>query len=142
MLGVITRDQALELARQQELDLVEVAPLERPPVCRIMDYGKFKYEQTRKVRKTKAHQSQIKELRVRPQCGSHDLEVKLRHAREFLSEKDKVQITVQFRGREMAHMEVGLDLVKRMVEDLGDVAKVERMPTRDGKRIIAILAPK
>lgn len=141
-LGVITRDQALEIARQQEMDLVEVAPTERPPVCKIMDYGKFKYEQTRKVRKQKQHHSQLKEIRVRPQCGQHDLEVKLRHVREFLGEKDKVQITVQFRGRELAHMETGIELVRNMVEQLADVAKVERMPSRDGKRIIAVLAPK
>lgn len=142
MLGVISRDQALDLARQNDLDLVEVAPTERPPVCKIMDYGKFKYEQTRKTRKTKQHHTQIKEIRVRPQCGRHDLDVKLRHAREFLTEKDKVQITVQFRGREMAHMENGVQLVRQMVDALGDVAKVERMPTRDGRRIIAILAPR
>jgi translation initiation factor IF-3 len=142
MLGVISRDQALEIARSKDLDLVEVAPTERPPVCKIMDYGKFKFEQTRKVRKTKGHQTQLKEIRVRPQCGKHDLEVKLKHAREFFENKDKVQITVQFRGREMAHMENGFDLVKRMCESLGDVAKVERMPARDGRRVIAVLAPK
>lgn len=142
MLGVITRDQAIEIARQQDLDLVEVAPTERPPVCKIMDYGKYKYEQTRKTRKQKQHHTQLKEIRVRPGCGSHDLEVKLKHAREFLEEKDKVQITVQFKGREMAHTEVGLELVRRMVELLGEWGKVERLPTRDGKRIIAIVAPK
>lgn len=142
MLGVISRDKALEIAREQELDLVEVAPMERPPVCKIMDYGKFKYEQTRKQRKTKAHQQQLKEIRVRPQCGQADLDTKLRHAKEFLAEKDKVQITVQFRGREMAHTEVGLALVNDMVEKLAEVAKVERYPTREGRKIIAVLAPK
>lgn len=143
MLGVISRDEALEVARKQELDLVEVAPLERPPVCKIMDFGKFKYEQTRKVRsKTKQHHTQLKEIRVRPRCGEHDLEVKMRHAREFLGEKDKVQLTVQFRGREMAHVDLGLDLVKGMVEKLLDIAKVERTPRLEGKRIIAVLSPK
>jgi translation initiation factor IF-3 len=142
MLGVIPRDDALALARQQELDLVEVAPMERPPVCKIMDFGKFKFEQNRKSRKVKQHQSQIKEIRVRPQCGAHDLEVKLRHAREFLENKDKVLVTVQFRGRELAHTEFGLALVQQIVDKLGDVAKVERWPSQEGKRITAVLAPK
>lgn len=142
MLGVIPRDEALQIARQQELDLVEVAPQERPPVCRIMDYGKFKYEQARKTRKTKQHQHQIKEIRVSPGVDDHDLEFKLKHAREFLAEKDKVQITVTFRGRQLAHMETGLQLVRRMTESLTDVAKLERAPSREGKRVIAILAPK
>lgn len=143
MLGVISRDQALEIARQQELDLVEVAPLERPPVCKIMDYGKFKYEQTRKTRKQKQHQTQIKEIRIRPQCGQNDLDVKLRHAREILAEKDKVLLVVHFKGREIAHMEMGFDKIKDMVDALSDVAKVERVPLREGRnRIIAVLAPK
>ncbi|MFO0944953.1 MAG: translation initiation factor IF-3 [Planctomycetota bacterium] len=143
MLGIISRDKALEIAREQELDLVEVAPLERPPVCKMMDYGKFKYEQTRKIRKAnKQHHTQLKEIRVRPGCGDHDLDVKLKHAREFLDNKDKVQITVQFKGREMAHTEVGLVLVRDMVEKLSDVGKVERVPMREGRKIIAIIAPK
>ena len=142
MLGVIPRDEALGLAREKGLDLVEVAPTERPPVCKIMDYGKFRYEQTRKSRKQKQHHTQLKEIRVRPQCGQHDLDFKLKHARQFLEARDKVQLTVQFRGREMAHMEVGLELVRSMVEQLSDVAKVEKMPTREGRRITALLAPK
>jgi translation initiation factor IF-3 len=142
MLGVISRDKAIEIARENDLDLVEVAPLERPPVCKIMDYGKFKYEQTRKVRKQKQHHTVLKEIRVRPQISTNDLEVKLRHAREFLAEKDKVQITMQFRGREMAHQEVGYSLMNEMVEKLAEVAKVERMPSREGRKIIAVLAPK
>lgn len=142
MLGVISRDEALQVARQQELDLVEVAPHERPPVCRIMDFGKFKYEQNRKIRKAKTHQHQIKEIRVSPGVDDHDLEFKLKHAREFLAHKDKVQITVTFRGRQLAHMDTGLQLVRRMTESLTDVAKIERAPSREGKRVIAILAPK
>lgn len=142
MVGIIPRDQALDLARQRELDLVEVAPTERPPVCKIMDYGKFKFEQAKKVRKTKQHQTQMKEIRLRPRCGAHDLEVKLRHAREFIEQKHKVLITIQFRGRELAHTEVGIDMVREVAEKLGEVAKVERMPLREGKRITAVLAPK
>lgn len=142
MLGTFPRDKALELARQKELDLVEVAPMARPPVCKIMDFGKFKYEQTRKTRKAKAHQTQVKEIRFRPGCGHHDLEVKVRHAREFLEEKHKVMIVVQFKGRENAHTEFGVELAKQVIEMLADVAKVERSPAREVKRVIAVLAPK
>jgi translation initiation factor IF-3 len=142
MLGIISRDEALAIAREKDLDLVEVAPTERPPVCKVMDYGKFKFEQTKKTRKSKAQHTHQKEIRLRPQCGENDLEVKLRRAREFLEHKDKVQFTVQFRGREMAHIEVGLELVQRVVDALSDVAKVERKPSRDGRRITAVLAPK
>lgn len=142
MLGIISRDQALQLARERELDLVEVAPMERPPVCKIMDYGKFRFEQTKKTRKQKQVHTQLKEIRVRPKCGDHDLDVKLKRAREFLEDKDKVMITLQFKGREMAHTSVGLDVVRAMVEKLSDIAKVERAPMQDGKRITAVLAPK
>lgn len=142
MLGVISRDEALTRARDQGLDLVEVASAERPPVCRIMDFGKFKYEQNKKTRKQKAHHHQLKEIRVSPSVDQHDLEFKMKHAREFLAHKDKVQITVQFKGRQMAHMETGIELVKQITAALADVAKVERHPTREGRRITAILAPK
>lgn len=143
MLGVIPRDEAMTRAREQGLDLVEVAASERPPVCRIMDYGKFKYEQNKKTRKSKTHHHQLKEIRVSPGVDQHDLEFKLKHAREFLAHKDKVQITVQFKGRQMAHIDTGLELVKRMVDSLTDVAKIERNPTREGRnKITALLAPK
>ncbi|MGL4461159.1 MAG: translation initiation factor IF-3 [Planctomycetia bacterium] len=142
MLGVISREQALDRAREQELDLVEVAPTERPPVCKIMDFGKFKYEQTKKARKSKQHSTQMKEIRVRPRCGDADLEVKMNHAREFLGERDKVLVTVQFKGRELAHVDLGVKLINDLVEKLSDVAKMERAPTREGKRISAVLAPK
>jgi translation initiation factor IF-3 len=107
-----------------------------------MDYGKFKFEQTKKVRKQKQTHTHLKEIRVRPKCGDHDLDVKVKRAREFLEHKDKVMITLQFRGREMAHTEVGLDVIRGMVEKLLDVAKVERAPSQEGKRITAVLAPK
>ncbi|QDU59461.1 Translation initiation factor IF-3 [Planctomycetes bacterium Pan216] len=141
-LGIISRDEAIDAARRQDLDLVEVASQERPPVCKIMDYGKYKYEQTKKLRKAQKTQSQLKEIRVRPRCGQADLDTKIRHARDFLGHRHKVMITVQFRGRELAHVELGLELVKSMVAELGDVAKVERHPTRDGRRITAILSPR
>lgn len=142
MLGIISRDEAMELARQQDMDLVEVAATERPPVCKIMDYGKYKFEQTKKTKKGQSQQMQIKEIRVRPRCAENDLETKIRHAREFLAEKDKVMVTVQFRGRENAHAELGMDLVKAMIEKLSDVAKVERAPMFESKRITAVLAPR
>jgi translation initiation factor IF-3 len=143
MLGVIPREQAMELAKAQELDLVEVAATEKPPVCKIMDYGKFKFEQNKKQRKQKTHQQVLKEIRVTARMEEHDFEVKLKHAREFLAEKDKVMIVCQFKGREMAHMEIGYEKMNRMVAALQDVAKTERAPTRDGaKRVIAILAPR
>jgi translation initiation factor IF-3 len=142
-LGIMPTSQALELARQAELDLVEVAPTERPPVCRIMDFGKFKYIQKKRQHKSaKQHHTQIKEIRVRPKIGQHDMEVKIRRAREFLTHKDKVVINVLFRGRELAHVEQGRLVVEQMVEQLGDVAKVERAPSMLGKRMTAILAPK
>jgi translation initiation factor IF-3 len=106
-LGIITREQALAASRQAGLDLVEVAPLERPPVCRIMDFGKFKYEQKKKASKQKTHRIVTKEIRVHPKTGDHDVMVKVNHAREFLQHKDKVLLKVEFRGREIAHIEHG-----------------------------------
>lgn len=135
--------EALELARQADLDLVEVAPDERPPVCRIMDFGKFKYlQKKRQHQNTKQHHTQIKEIRVRPQIGRHDIDVKIRRARQFLSHKDKVLINVLFRGRELAHLDKGRSVVEQIVEQLEDVAKVEKPPTMQGRRMTAILAPR
>jgi len=142
MLGVIPRDKALDLARERDLDLVEVAPGERPPVCKIMDYGKFKFEQNKKNRKQKQTHIQLKEVRFRPNCGEADLEVKVRHAREFLQERHKVQFVVQLRGRENIYTEDALRLVDRVLEKIGDVGKVEKRPSRDGRRITAVVAPK
>ena len=142
MLGVLDTQEAQRMAREQALDLVEVNPKAFPPVCKIMDFGKFKYEQTKKARKQKQHQQQLKEIRFRPQVGDHDLEVKLKHAREILAEKDKVLLVVQFKGREMAHTEMGVDKLKSVVELLNDCAKVEQHPRREGRRVIAVLAPK
>ena len=132
MLGVITRDRALEIARERELDLVEVAPTERPPVCKIMDYGKFKFEQTKKVRKQKQTHTHMKEVRFRPSCGEHDLETKAKHAREFLEEKSKVMFVVQLRGRENIYIDAAMKLIDRMLEKFVDIAKVEKRPSRDG----------
>lgn len=141
-LGVITRDQALELAREAGLDLVEVAPNEKPPVCRIMDFGKFKYQQKKRQHKGHAHHSKNKEIRLRPKIGEHDFLTKANHARKFLEERDKVVCSVIFRGRENAHVDEGFKLVEKLTANLADIAKVEQPPAMHGRRIVVIYAPK
>jgi translation initiation factor IF-3 len=142
-LGVVPTSQALEMAREAQLDLVEVAPQERPPVCRIMDFGKFKFLQKQKQKdKTKSHQQKLKEIRVRPKTGDHDVEVKVNQARKFLEHKDKVLVNVLFRGRELQHIEEGRRIITGMLEKLADVAKIEKAPSMEGKRMTAMLAPK
>ena len=141
-LGIITRDAALQAARQAGLDLVEVAATERPPVCRIMDFGKFKYEQKKKAGKQKTHRIQIKEIRLHPKTGDHDIMVKVNHAREFLGHKDKVLVKVEFRGRELAHVEQGRAVMESVLKALEDVAKIEKSPGMEGKRLTALLCPR
>ncbi len=135
--------QALEAASRQNLDLVEVAPTAVPPVCRLMDYGKYKYEQTKKEREAKKNQKQVlmREIRLRPKIGEHDFDAKARTARKLLEDGDKVKVTVMFRGRENAHPELGLRLIGRMTERLSDVASVEKEPAREGARLHAIVSP-
>jgi translation initiation factor IF-3 len=140
--GIVPTAQAMEMARESGLDLVEVAATERPPVCKIMDYGKFRYEQSRKSHKSKGHQQKLKEIRVRPKTGEHDVETKINQARKFLEHHDKVQVNVLFRGREMQHIEEGQRIIKQILEKLVDVSKVEKSPTMEGKRMTALLAPK
>ncbi len=142
LLGIISTDEALTRAREADLDLVEVAPNERPPVCRIMDFGKFKYQQKKRHAKGHTHQSKIKEIRVRPKTGEHDIGFKLNQARTFLAHKDKVIVSVIFRGRELAHLEEGRKVIDQVIKDLDEVAKVESGPSHQGKRIVCILAPK
>lgn len=141
-LGIMATDEAIKAAKKVNLDLVEVAPNERPPVCRIMDFGKFKYQQKKRQHKTHAHQMKIKEIRVRPKTGDHDIEVKVNRAREFLSHKDKVIVTVVFRGRELAHIEEGRRVIDQVLAQLEDVGKVEAPPTHAGRRMVCTLAPK
>jgi len=141
-LGIISTEEALNLAREADLDLVEVAPNERPPVCRIMDFGKFKYQQKKRLAKGHTHHSKIKEIRVRPKTGEHDIHFKVNQARTFLQHKDKVVVSVIFRGREMAHIEEGRKVIDGVIKDLEDVGKIESAPSHQGKRIVAILAPK
>lgn len=130
------------MAREAGLDLVEVAPTERPPVCKILDYGKFRYQQSRKGHKQKTHQQKLKEIRVRPKTGEHDVDTKINQARRFLEHKDKVLLNVLFRGRELQHIEEGQRIIVHMVEKLVDIAKVEKAPSMEGKRMTAMLAPK
>src|SRR6266566_9348622 len=127
--GVIPTAQAMEMAREVQLDLVEVAPLEKPPVCKIMDFGKFKFLQKQKQKdKSKSHQQKLKEIRVRPKTGDHDVDTKVNQARKFLEHNDKVQVTVMFRGREMQHQEEGRRVLDSVLEKLADAGKVERPP--------------
>ena len=141
-LGIITTDEALQKARESGLDLVEVAPTEKPPVCRIMDFGKFKYQQKKRQHKGHTHHSKNKELRLRPKIGDHDLMTKVSRAKEFLEQKDKVVFSVIFRGRENAHVEEGFKLVQRLIKELDEVAKLEQSPQMHGRRIVVIFAPK
>ena len=142
MLGVMPTGKAMEAAREAGLDLVEVAPNERPPVCKIMDFGKFKYDQKKRSSKQKQHQVQIKEIRVRPKTGEHDIEVKVKRAREFLEHNDKVLVNFLFRGRELAHIDEGRKVMNEVLQALDDVAKVEKNPSMEGKRMTAIVAPR
>ncbi len=137
-----TRD-ALDRARDAGLDLVEVAPQSAPPVCRIMDYGKWKYEQSKKERKSKAarHEVELKEVRIRtPKIGEHDLMIKVNHAREFLERGDRVQFSLRFRGRELAHIDEGVKVFESIKEQLADIAKVEQDCRREGRRISMLLS--
>jgi len=141
-LGVMSSADALAAARQQGLDLVEVAADSKPPVCRIMDYGKFKYQQKKRLAKQHTHQSKLKEVRLRPKTGDHDLQVKIGKAREFLSNKDKVQLAVTFKGRELAHIDEGEKVMNQVIIALEEIGKIEAPPKRADKRIVCTLAPK
>ncbi len=143
-LGIMDVDAALSLAQEQGLDLVEVAAMARPPVVRIMDYGKFKFEQAKQARlaKKKQHVIHLKEVKYRPGIDDHDFETKTRHARRFLEEGNKVKVTLMFRGRQIAHPELGKAVVDRVAAELTDLAKVESAPTMEGRAMTMILAPK
>lgn len=136
--------QALSIARERGLDLVEVAPNAVPPVCRIMDYGKARYEQSRKDRESRRNSKAItvKEVRMKPKIDDHDLETKGKRAKEFLEEGDKVKLTVMFRGREVLHPEIGRGLLERLLEELSPIATVESTPRLEGRNMTAMLAPR
>jgi translation initiation factor IF-3 len=141
-LGVMPTSQALERARDAGLDLVEVAAEERPPVCKILDYGKMRFQNSQKGNKgARVRQQRLKEIRVRPKTGDHDVDTKVAQARRFLEHNDKVQITVLFRGREMQHQQEGRRVLDVVLEKLADVGKVERPPTMEGRKMTALLMP-
>ena len=142
--GVLPLKEAMRIAEEQGLDLVEVAPNASPPVCRIMNYGKYKYQQSKRTHDARKHQTviHVKEVKLRPRTGEHDLEFKLQHAKRFLSEGNKVKISVLFRGREMAYPEHGMEVLNRFMEGVKDLMVVEQPPRLEGRNMVTILAPK
>ncbi len=143
-LGIMPTREAMRLAEEQHLDLVEVAPKARPPVCRIMDFGKYRYEQQKREKEARKKQKviTIKEVKLRPNIEQHDYEVKLKHAMRFLGEGNKVKVTIMFRGRELSHPELGQEILDRVAEDLKDSIIVDRKPKLEGRNMIMIVAPK
>ena len=141
--GVVSPGEAMNMAADAGLDLVEISPNASPPVCKIMDFGKFKYEQQKKEAEARKKQKiiEIKEIKFRPNTDTHDYDVKMRSIRKFLEEGDRVKVTMRFRGREMAHQELGYQLLRRVSGDLTDVAKVENMPKMEGRQMIMMIAP-
>ncbi len=143
-LGIVSTDEAMQRARSLDLDLVEVAPNADPPVCRIMDYGKFKYMQSKREQEARKKQTviQVKEIKVRPKTDEHDLNVKIRHIRKFLEDGDKVKVTVRFRGREMTYAsQSGFEMLKHIVSEVADLSKVESAPKMEGRTMMTIIAP-
>ncbi|WP_455385577.1 translation initiation factor IF-3 [Acidihalobacter prosperus] len=142
--GVVSIEEARALAEEAELDLVEIVPTAQPPVCRIMDYGKFKFEQSKKasIARKKQKQIQVKEVKFRPGTDVGDYQVKMRNLTRFLEEGDKAKITIRFRGREMAHQERGIQLLQRIEADLGDLVTVEQRPKMEGRQMVMVVAPK
>lgn len=144
MVGVLTRDEAIALAEESGVDLVEIQPTADPPVCRIMDYGKHLFEKKKQaaVAKKNQHQQQIKEIKFRPGTEDGDYQVKLRNLIRFLNEGDKAKISLRFRGREMAHQELGMELLKRVEADLAEYGAVEQHPKMEGRQLMMVIAPK
>lgn len=143
-LGILSLGEALSKARKAGLDLVEVAPQADPPVCRIMDYGKYRYQQSKKIQDAKKNQTivQLKEIRLRPKTEEHDLQVKIRHIRKFLEQQDKVKITMMFRGREIVYTEIGARIMAEIKESLNDVGVVDQQPKLEGRNMVMVMAPK
>ena len=144
MVGVLSRDEALALAEESGMDLVEIQPTADPPVCRIMDYGKFKFEAQKKANAAKKKQKivEIKELKFRPTTDDGDYNIKLRNLRRFLEEGDKVKVNIRFKGREMAHQELGMQMAARIEKDLADEVVIEQRPRLEGRQMIMMVAPK
>jgi len=143
-LGILPIKQALEIAREEGLDLVEVAPNAEPPVCKVMDYGKYKYQQSKRTQEAKKKQTviQVKEVKLRPKTDEHDVQVKLSYIRRFLAQKDKAKVTVLFRGREIAYIDRGRMVLDRILQELQDEVVVELPPKMEGRNLVMILAPK
>ncbi|UCD83200.1 MAG: translation initiation factor IF-3 [Desulfobacterales bacterium] len=143
-IGIIPTKQALDTAAEFGLDLVEVSPTANPPVCKIMDYGRYRYEQTKKKQEAKKKQStfQVKEIKVRPKTGEHDLQTKINHIKKFLGRKDKVKVTVIFRGREITLSPLGMSVLEKIAEETEELAMIEQSPKFEGRSLVMILAPK
>ena len=143
-LGIMPSREALRIAKEQGLDLVEVAPNSQPPVCRVMDYGKFKYQQSKKSQEAKKSQTtiQVKEIKVRPGTEEHDIQYKLRNIKRFLGQGNKVKVRIFFKGREIAHSDIGKHLLERIADEVEDLGVVERRPRLDGRNMVMIIAPK
>jgi len=143
-LGVVPPQRAMALAEEAGLDLVEISPNAEPPVCKIMDFGKYKYETQKREAEARKNQKiiEIKEIKFRPGTDTHDYDVKMRSVMKFLDEGDKVKITLRFRGREMAHQQLGLELLHRVADDVKEVAKIENMPRLEGRQMVMMIAPK
>ncbi|MDH3665866.1 MAG: translation initiation factor IF-3 [Paracoccaceae bacterium] len=141
--GVVTPETGVEMAEEVGLDLVEISPGASPPVCKIMDLGKFKYEQQKKAAEAKKKQKtiEIKEVKFRPNIDTHDYDVKMRSVTKFLGEGDKVKVTLRFRGREMAHQELGRDLLQKIAGEIEEIGKIEAMPKMEGRQMIMVVAP-
>ncbi|MFH1868078.1 MAG: translation initiation factor IF-3 [Candidatus Omnitrophota bacterium] len=143
-LGLITPQEGLRIAREKSLDLVEVSPFADPPVCRIMDYSKFKYEQDKREKEARKRQHivKMKEVRYKPRIEEHDYQTKLNHIKDFVKKGNRVKISMMFRGRELAHTDIGREVMKRVAEDLVGIAEVEKLPMREGRFLNMIIAPK
>ncbi len=141
--GVVSTQQAITMAQQVGLDLVEISPNASPPVCKILDYGKFKYQAQKKANEARKKQKtiEVKEIKMRPNIDTHDYDVKMRSIKRFFEEGDKVKVTLRFRGREMAHQELGMQLLSRVREEVGEIAKVEQAPKLEGRQMIMVMAP-
>ena len=144
MVGVVTRNEALDMAADAGLDLVEIAPNADPPVCKILDFGKYKYEEQKKKNEAKKKQKviEVKEVKFRPSIDDHDYVVKMRSMQKFIGEGDKVKVTMRFRGRELAHQELGMNVLMRVKDDLDTVAKVEQFPRMEGRQMTMVVSPK
>ena len=144
MVGIVERNEALSMASEVGLDLVEIAPNADPPVCKILDFGKYKYEEQKKKNEARKKQKiiEVKEIKLRPSIDDHDYDVKMRSMVKFIGEGDKVKVTMRFRGRELAHQELGMDVLVRVKDDLDEIAKVEQMPRMEGRQMTMVVSPK